>query len=154
MSLVQLDGEHVVETCPECKTQHTLPIELYRTARAQRGSKGVQVHCPHGHTWHYVEGESESDRLRRENQRLKQREAHLNDCLAYQEHETEKAKNQARAFKGHNTRLKNRAANGVCPCCNRTFSNLAQHMKTKHPDFSTKDENNASRKPEKKHVHA
>ena len=25
--------------------------------------------------------------------------------------------------------------NGVCPCCTRTFPNLAAHMKTKHPDF-------------------
>lgn len=23
---------------------------------------------------------------------------------------------------------------GVCPCCNRTFQNLARHMATKHPE--------------------
>jgi hypothetical protein len=26
-------------------------------------------------------------------------------------------------------------ANGVCPCCNRTFQNLARHMAGKHPDY-------------------
>lgn len=33
------------------------------------------------------------------------------------------------------TRIKNRVKNGVCPCCNRTFENLARHMQAKHSDF-------------------
>jgi hypothetical protein len=28
-----------------------------------------------------------------------------------------------------------KAKAGVCPCCNRTFKQLADHMKVKHPDF-------------------
>lgn len=24
---------------------------------------------------------------------------------------------------------------GMCPCCRRTFKQLAEHMKSKHPDF-------------------
>ena len=31
--------------------------------------------------------------------------------------------------------VKARVAHGVCPCCNRTFKQLARHMKTKHPDY-------------------
>lgn len=31
------------------------------------------------------------------------------------------------------SRKMKRVGNGVCPCCNRTFANLARHMKTKHP---------------------
>ncbi len=27
-----------------------------------------------------------------------------------------------------------RVNKGVCPCCNRTFVNLANHMKTTHPE--------------------
>lgn len=42
-------------------------------------------------------------------------------------------------MKGVATRLKNRAAHGVCPCCNRTFQQLARHMSAKHPDFKTAD---------------
>lgn len=34
-----------------------------------------------------------------------------------------------------NGRLRKRASAGVCPCCNRTFSQLARHMQTKHPTF-------------------
>lgn len=35
------------------------------------------------------------------------------------------------------SRIRERVKNGVCPCCNRTFENLARHMKTKHPDFGS-----------------
>jgi hypothetical protein len=31
-------------------------------------------------------------------------------------------------------RIEKRIHAGVCPCCNRTFQNLARHMNTKHPD--------------------
>lgn len=40
------------------------------------------------------------------------------------------------AARGQVTRLKNRAAAGVCPCCNRTFHQLVRHMAAKHPDFA------------------
>lgn len=40
------------------------------------------------------------------------------------------------AVKGHLTRTKNRVANGVCPCCNRTFKDLARHMAGQHPDYA------------------
>jgi hypothetical protein len=29
---------------------------------------------------------------------------------------------------------------GVCPCCNRTFQQLARHMKAKHPGYGPTDE--------------
>ena len=46
------------------------------------------------------------------------------------------AERSAAAYKGHLTRVKRRVGNGVCPCCNRTFKNLADHMTTKHPDYA------------------
>lgn len=39
------------------------------------------------------------------------------------------------AQRGVTTRIKNRVKHGVCPCCQRTFRQLAAHMKSKHPDF-------------------
>ena len=41
-----------------------------------------------------------------------------------------------RGEKAAKTRIKNRIAAGVCPCCNRTFQNLAKHMAGQHPDFT------------------
>lgn len=49
--------------------------------------------------------------------------------------EIEELKRKSIAAKGEATKLKNkvkRAEAGVCTCCNRTFANLARHMKTKH----------------------
>ena len=49
--------------------------------------------------------------------------------------QNEKERNRTRAEKAAKTRIKNRIKNGVCPCCNRTFKNIHDHMKTKHPDY-------------------
>jgi len=32
-------------------------------------------------------------------------------------------------------RLKKRIACGVCPCCKRTFTNLARHISGQHPEY-------------------
>jgi len=31
--------------------------------------------------------------------------------------------------------LRKRVKNGVCPCCTRSFENLREHIKTKHPEY-------------------
>ena len=38
--------------------------------------------------------------------------------------------------KAAKTRLKNRIARGICPCCKRHFTNLQRHMDCKHPEFN------------------
>jgi hypothetical protein len=100
--------------------------------------------CPNGHSMSYTE--NEADRLRRERDRLKQDQARLEDEARMwqataddQRRQREAAERQAAAARGQVTKLKNRAANGVCPCCNRTFQNLARHMATKHPTFMADD---------------
>lgn len=40
------------------------------------------------------------------------------------------------ATKGVITKIKKRIHNGVCPCCNRSFTNLERHMKSKHPSYT------------------
>jgi hypothetical protein len=70
---------------------------------------------------------------------LKQDAARLEDEIRAEREWRKQAQNQARAFKGRVTRLKNRAAAGVCPCCNRTFAQLARHMATKHKGFTAEE---------------
>ena len=43
---------------------------------------------------------------------------------------------QASAAKAQVTKIKKRVGHGVCPCCNRTFGNLAAHIAQKHPTFT------------------
>ncbi|WP_159103999.1 hypothetical protein [Rhodopseudomonas sp. B29] len=48
----------------------------------------------------------------------------------------EAAERRAAAARGQVTKIKNRVGHGVCPCCNRTFANLARHMAGEHPGYT------------------
>ena len=45
------------------------------------------------------------------------------------------AERSNRALRGHLTRQRKRAAAGMCPCCRRTFENVARHMESQHPGY-------------------
>ena len=119
--------------CCQCKTSFGLSDETYRVL--QRSEQPFW--CPHGHKQVFRAGPSEADKLRSERDRLKQDAARLNDWLREQRQRAGQAERSAAAYKGVATRTRNRVKNGVCPCCNRTFSNLAAHMAGKHPNFGT-----------------
>ena len=103
--------------------------------RAQKEEEGGSWNCPYCKVgWGYSDN-NENSRLRREKAALEQR-------LREEKIRTQTArvsaqfhKNQAIAYKGHKTRLQKRIKAGVCPCCNRTFKQLAEHMASEHPDY-------------------
>lgn len=84
--------------------------------------------CPNGHSFVF-NGPSEEEKLR---ERL-ERETRRADRHA---EEKRAAEASLRATKGQVTKLKKRVAAGVCPCCGRTFQQLARHMENKHPDYA------------------
>ncbi len=91
-------------------------------------------HCPNGcNRWYPDKNELEVAKasLRRERDRNVMERARHDQTKA----ELEYTENRRRGEKAAKTRIKNRVANGVCPCCNRQFVNLHRHMETKHPDF-------------------
>ncbi len=49
--------------------------------------------------------------------------------------DAEHQRKRVNALRGVVTRTKKRIANGTCPCCTRTFTNLARHIAAKHPDY-------------------
>lgn len=120
-----------IVNCGECGGVYGILEQV----REQKHRDGACWACPYCRTrWGYS-GKGENARLKRE---LKQKQR----ALDIQRKRTEWAKEEARhnerrrrAEKAAKTRIKNRIANGVCPCCNRTFKQLAAHMKNKHPDF-------------------
>lgn len=132
MTTITYSGELVVETC-WCGISHGVPRELVEHQRRQHNANEVQmgIYCPLGHSW-IRSGKSETQREREARERAEAREQALRDQL-------EASERQARAYKGHATRLRNRAAAGVCPCCTRTFQNLQRHMASKHPTFTGAD---------------
>lgn len=115
--------------CFRCKCEIYLPDALYESALRSRGPSGIQFYCPYGHDQHFIEGESEATKLRRERDRLMQRLAEKDDSIRTLEA-------RRRAALGQVTKIKNRVGHGICPCCNRSFENLHRHMATKHPTYA------------------
>ena len=73
-------------------------------------------------------------------QKLKSEVARLKDRVVEERQRKQDAKRSLSATKGVVTRMKNRAAAGLCPCCNRTFQNLARHMKNQHPEYAKQED--------------
>ncbi len=109
--------------CFKCGVAIYGPRPLY-DACVKLGHGGQSFYCVNGHG--QVFAQSEADRLRK---RLEAEERRHNMTMSALDDE----KKSARAYKGQVTKLKNRASAGLCLCCNRTFRNLARHMKSKHP---------------------
>lgn len=113
-----------------CGMTFAIPRTLHQSALEHRGPDGWQISCPLGHTFHYT-GKTDAEKLKaarddlaRERARLDQMQASLRGTKM----------NAARTRKELKT-LKQRVAHGVCPCCNRTFKQLASHMKRQHPEY-------------------
>lgn len=122
-------GTLTIVECPNCYMDFGVTPEF----QAARRNDHKSFYCPAGHSMSYGQ-KSEAEKLR---DRLRSAEAqltHTQDQLQMTEY-------QRRAQKGHNTRLKNRIAAGVCPCCNRSFQDLRRHMAGQHPDYTNHEEN-------------
>lgn len=122
---------HSVWTCRTCGCTSTVPVEMENELRLRGGYR----HCPSGHAWGWSKETSEVEQIRRERDRLKQESARLEqekrDAWASANAQLDRAMKAEAA----NKRLKKRASAGTCPCCSRSFANMAEHMKKQHPTF-------------------
>lgn len=92
-------------------------------------------YCPKGHK-QYFPGKSETERLQEEKERLERRVEQERSWRQGAERRTDRERRSHIATKGHLTRTKKRVAAGVCPCCKRSFKDLARHMAGQHPDYA------------------
>lgn len=113
------------ETCCNCGMLFAMPKKIQERLR----NDGKTFYCPAGHQQHYV-GPTAADKLREENERQRQM------LEAAQSRASTAEQSLSQVTKAHR-RMRDRVANGVCPCCNRSFGNLRDHMKSEHPDFGT-----------------
>jgi hypothetical protein len=116
--------EFVFSDCITCGVTYAVPKTMWDK---QRQSGGYH-HCSNGHSQGWDKTESEDARIRRERDQLKQQNARLEEEASFALVRAEKAEKATK-------RLKKRASAGTCPCCQRTFSNMAEHMKHQHPQF-------------------
>lgn len=116
--------ELVTEECNDCGVMFGIPIYL----RNQRIEDHQWFYCPNGHQLHYT-GQTEAQKLQRQLTAERDRTNYWRD-----EHQREKRSHSA--TKGQLTKARRRIGRGVCPCCNRSFPALAEHMKTEHPEVA------------------
>lgn len=112
--------------CIVCGIDYGVPEQLLKEHRRVGG-----FHCcPNGHSQGWKQGtyHERTNALERELQAEQERKRAALERLNEAEQRAAKAEAEMR-------RHKRRTKNGVCPCCNRTFQQLARHMATKHPEF-------------------
>lgn len=111
--------------CYKCGVEFAAPAGFVR----QRREDSVEFFCPNGHGQIYKT--SELTKLK-EQLEVKER------ALAAKRAELEMTERRLVAQRAQTTKARNqleRVGNGVCPCCNRSFTNLRRHMDTKHPEM-------------------
>lgn len=105
--------------------------------RAQKAQEGGGWHCPYCQgSWGYFGDHNENARLKRELAAQKKRTEWAEQATKQAQQRADSWKLRERAQRAAKTRIKKRVAAGVCPCCTRSFANLARHMKGQHPDYA------------------
>lgn len=118
--------EYSYKTCPICGVHYAVDKVVMDYKQRAKKPENPGWHCPNGHQLVFIE--READRLERELNNAKQQIARAED----EKRDAERRLAQAEAT---TKRIKKRASAGNCPCCKRTFANMARHMKHQHPEF-------------------
>lgn len=122
-----------VEECYKCGMLFGITQRFERLRRKDH----EEFYCPRGHRQYYSEDNKEEQLSKKLAEA--QEEANRKAQALTREREVHASTKKSRdAFKGHLKRTKDRVSKGVCPCCNRTFQNLARHMNGQHPDYGEK----------------
>lgn len=121
-----------VSDCWQCGTVFAMPRSMMETRRKD----GAAMYCPLGHAGYFSTSESVDQRrikeLEREVAAAKQQAESATRSREWAESRAKGANIAAGKAKAAHRRVVERVHAGVCPHCNRTFKQLAAHMKTKH----------------------
>lgn len=116
--------EFVITCCNDaCGISFAVPAWWHRGKKKNHS----WFFCPNGHRQHFID-ESDEERMRRERDIARQQLARVEQEVAEVRKAWDKTEREAK-------RLRKRVAVGICPCCNRSVSQMEHHMKTKHPEF-------------------
>src|SRR5579859_292105 len=114
--------EFFQEECCSCHMVFLMTADFQKAMKAT----GATFYCPAGHNQHYTKTDLQV--LRERLERSEREAAQLREAKSGAERARDRAEKSIK-------RLRKRSAAGVCPCCNRTFEQLANHMKQKHSQF-------------------
>ena len=117
-------------TCCTCDVMFAMPDTMMRRLK----ENGGYFYCPAGHC--QVFSKSEIARLKEklaEQTRIATQQA---ERAKQQYDRAVEAESLTKVSTDELKRIKLRLQAGVCPCCQRTFKQLARHMKAKHPQHT------------------
>lgn len=112
------------ETCCNCGVEFASPVLRKRLI------DGKSFYCPNGHSQHYTKTTSQKLQEQLDAEILLRQQAQ-NDA-EWQRAEARNARIQEIKAKNALKKIQVRVSSGVCTKCNRTFKQLAAHMKCKH----------------------
>lgn len=133
---LDLQVSHTVIIC--CHEKCGIAFSVPQWWEQRRREDKTWWYCPNGHSQHFS-GKTEAERLKGEVERLNKDAAYLRTRLEDEAKTVNRLCRSRDSYKGQVTRIKNRVSKGVCPCCNRTFQNLARHMTGQHPEWKGQD---------------
>lgn len=122
-----------VHTCGECGIHFGMPERFVK----ERREDGKTFHCPNGHP--RVFREPEIERLKKEVAAAERKANQYQGWYKAEQSDHEHTRHRLSATKGVVTKTKKRIADGICPCCNKSFKVLAKHMAEKHPEYQHED---------------
>lgn len=126
----------VIEECCNCGMIFAMTKDFKNEKLKYRHSSNRKsFYCPNGHPQFYT-GETEEQKLKRELEKAERDKGWYERRYKEESKRADHEQHRANGYKGHATRITKRAKAGVCPCCNRTFKQLAAHMATQHPQFT------------------
>lgn len=114
-------------TCGKCGIVFSAPTRWVE----ERQEKADTFYCPNGHPRAFRE--STTDKLQREVNWLKQQQARIEEEARQARADAQAARMREGKAVKERDRIRKRVQGGACPDCNRTFTDLARHMATKHP---------------------
>jgi len=126
VTTISYTEELVVVTC-WCGMSHAVP-EALRATQLRKHDDGIKfdIYCPLGHTY-IVAGKPAVEKEREARRRA--------EAALVQEQDQHKAERKAHAVtKANLTKARKRADRGVCQHCQRSFVDVARHVRTKHPE--------------------
>lgn len=120
--------------CYKCSIPFAMPERLNEWLRRSQDS----FFCPNGHIQAYVKSTEQilKEKIERQKQEFESKKSSLERTIERTIEQRDNVIKDRTVLKGKLTKQTNRIKNGVCPCCNRTFQNLMDHMKKQHPEFN------------------
>jgi hypothetical protein len=121
--------------CYSCAIPFAVPSSFKKNLQANQ----EYFYCPNGHQQHY--SKSTESILKEKIDKLEKQKAEENqyfsELIFVKNKRIQESKKEIKVLKAKNTikrKKLERVKNGVCPCCNRSFQNLMDHMKNQHPE--------------------